>query len=155
MPHSYSSRCGHCGCLTEHVQRDFDRRVERLTVGRHDGKPRTSIHISRRETLHAYCDEACWAAAEPALVIEFELSTTYPPFGFVSSCCRCGASVDRTHPYVCLSISQMAFPPDGSPVAVCSDDRDWAVLCNGCEKPDGPEIASVALDLESPVPEFT
>ena len=154
MPHAYSSRCGHCDCLTEHVQRDFDRRVERLAVGQHDGKPVTSILISRRETLHAFCDKACWAAAEPALVVKFDLLATYPPLGFVSSCSRCGASVDRTQPYVCLSISKMTFPPDGRPTAVCSSDRHWAVLCNACEQPDGPETASAAIDLEALAPEF-
>jgi len=155
MPHAYSSRCGHCGCLTAHVQRDLDRRVERLAVGRYEGKPVTSILISRRETLHAFCDKSCWAAAEPALAVKFDLRTTYPPLAFVSSCCRCGASVDRTQPYVCLSISKMTFPPDGSPVGVCSSDRHWAVFCNACEQPGGPETASAAIDLRAPVLEFT
>lgn len=155
MLHAYSTQCGHCRYLTEHVQRDLDRRVERLAVGRHDGKPRTSIIISQRETQNAFCDAACWAAAEPALVAEFELLTTYPPFGFVSSCCRCGASVDRTHDYVCLSISKMTFSQDGHSIAACSDDLDWAVLCNGCDQPDGPQSTSVAKDIAVPVPEFS
>lgn len=155
MTHAYSTRCGHCGGLTEHVQLDLDRRVERLAVERHDGKPVTCILISRRETLHAYCDEACWKAAELALAASFGLRATYPPFGFVSSCCRCGASVDRTHSYICLSISKMTFATEGGPVAVCSNDRDWAVLCNGCDHPDGRPAASVSIDQGVPVPEFT
>lgn len=155
MPHPHSSPCCFCGRLTGIEQYDLDRRVERLTVVRHDGQPVTSINISQSETVHAYCSEACWTAAEPALMEEFELRKTYPPFGFVSSCCCCGASVDRTHDYVCLNISTMTYSQDGSPIAICSDDRDWAVLCNGCDHPGGPESAVIANDVDTLVLEFS
>lgn len=155
MPHLYSSPCHFCGCLTEHEQVDLDRRVERLTVVQHDDKPVTSIQISQRETLYSFCDGACWTAAEPGLIDEFGLSATYPPFGFVSSCSRCGGSVNRTLDYVCLSISTMTYQQDGSPVAVCSDDRDWAVFCNGCDQPDGGIASDIAIDQVLRVPEHS
>lgn len=155
MPHPYSTRCAFCGHLTERVQVDLDRRVERLTVERHDGKPVTSVNISQREALHAYCDEACWIAAEPTMVLEFDLRHTYPSFNFVSSCCRCGASVDRTHDYVCLSISTMTYPEAGGTSAACSEDRDWAVLCDVCGHLDGPHSSSVSIDQESFLREFS
>ena len=148
MPHPFSQNCAYCGSLTEAEQYDFDRRVEHVTVVRHDGKPVNQINVKVSENLHAFCSRACWESLEPTLVEELEVQTTYPPFGFVTSCCRCGASVDRTHDYVCYIIAAMSYSADGSPFAECTGERVWIVLCHSCEGPDAPEAASVAKDID-------
>ncbi|MCB2051126.1 MAG: hypothetical protein KDE63_06825 [Novosphingobium sp.] len=139
--------------MTEPDQYDFDRCVERVTVIRRGGKPVPQINIKIRENLHAYCTRSCWEAAEPGLADTFEVQTTYPPFGFVNSCCRCGASVNRTHNYVRYSIAAMTYSTDGSPHAACTNDRDWIVLCHNCEHPEGPGTAAASQDVEVLEPE--
>lgn len=126
----------------------FDRRIEKLAVMQHDGKPVTSIHIAQRDTLFMYCSHECWQAHLPDIAAALELKHTYPASSFVSPCCRCGMSVNRTHPYICYSISEMELDGDDVLIGHCLDDHDFAILCRDCEEPDLPAAETIGDSQE-------
>ena len=125
----------------------LDRRIEKITVMQHDGKPVTAINIAERETLFMYCSHECWQVHEPTLGTAMELQETFPAFNFVTPCCRCGKAVNRTQHYVCFSISEMSFQGSEQLGAHCIDDHDYAALCRDCEETG--MVESVADALES------
>lgn len=132
MTHPLSRPCCSCEVPTPPQQIDLDRRIEFLSVTRMDGRPVTQVNIQTSEAVAAYCCESCWNLASVALEVALDLKSTYPSIGFVGSCSRCGSSIDRTKPYLCYSIAQMAYPKTGGDVVICEDARDWAVLCHEC-----------------------
>lgn len=155
LTHALSQPCHACGEPTPAVQLDLDYRIEYLSVRRHDGQPQTQVNIQSCELIAAYCSKDCWEAGAEAWAAILELTTTYPPIGFVTSCCQCASSVDRTQPYICYSISKMAYPEGGGDVVICKSARNWAVLCNACDKPTGPPSAAIVRDIDAPVREFS
>lgn len=116
----------------------FDRRVEKLGVASNQGEPTTSINIAYCKTLLMYCSHDCWQTHQADLAAALELNKTYPAFGFVTPCCRCGKPVNRTQPYACYSISEMKLEGSDVMIGHCIDDNDFAVLCRECEMPDSP-----------------
>ena len=156
MNHSLSQPCCSCGAWTPPEQVDLDRRIEYLSVTRLDGKPRTQVNIQTSEVVRVYCCKPCWDAASVALAADLDLNITYPSFGFVASCCRCGSFIDRTKSYLCYSIAHMAYPKTGGDFAICKKARDWAVLCHGCAGlPDPEEMAvPIATPLASSIREL-
>lgn len=129
--------CAVCHEAFDGPHHAFDRRVETLQVSEHAGEPLTSVHISQCDTLFMVCSEACWAAHEPVLREAMQLVQTYPHGGFVVSCCRCGAPVNRTLPHTCFAISVLEFTgaADGVLHCRCLSDTDYAVLCVDCNDP--------------------
>jgi len=152
ITHPLSQPCHACGEPTPPIQLDLDYRTEYLTVRRHDGQPQTKVNILSCEVVAAYCSVDCWEGGAEAWAAILELTTTYPPFGFVTSCCQCGSSVDRTKPYICYSISKMAYPAAGGDVVLCKSARDWAVLCNPCDQPNLPESVAITIEHGAQVP---
>jgi hypothetical protein len=129
-------RCSVCDGAIHNPHFCFDRRIEHVTVHEHDGKPVTTINIAERETLFLYCSSACWEAHEPDIAVAMQLLHPYPAFSFVTPCSRCARPVNRTHHYVCYSISEMLLEEQGELlIGHCINDKDYAVLCSGCEEP--------------------
>jgi hypothetical protein len=144
-------RCYICESSIGNPHLCFDRRIEKLGVIGNPGEPTTSINIAYCQTLLMYCSHECWQRHQADLATALEFKNTYPPFGFVTPCCRCGKPVNRTKSYVCYNISEMAL--EGSDVLIghCIDDTDFAVVCPECELPDTPETntsANITIDEE-------
>lgn len=131
-------RCSICEKPIGNLHLCLDRRIEQLGVMNHEGQPVTRIDIAHRETLLMYCGHDCWQAHQADLAAALELKKTYPAFGFVTPCCRCGKPVNRTQPYVCYSISEVEIEGSDVMIGHCIDDNDFAVLCRECEMPDSP-----------------
>lgn len=125
----------------------FDRRIEKLGAMTHEGKPVSRVDIAYRETLFFYCCHEHWQMHEPDIALALALKKTFPSFGFVTPCCRCGKLVNRTQPYVCYSISEMELEGSDVLIAQCLDDNDYAVLCPECEMPDAPEAEEAVTDM--------
>ena len=156
MNHPLSKPCRSCGTWTPPEQIDLDRRTEYLSVTRLDGKPLTQVNVQSSEVVGVYCCELCWNTASAVLATDLGLNITYPSFGFVVPCCRCGLSIDRTTSYLCYNIAHMAYPEIGGDIAICKKARDWAVLCHGCAGLPGPQemSVSIATGLESSIREL-
>lgn len=137
-------RCSICDAPIGNPHLCLDRRIEKLGVMNHADKPSTRVDISNRETLLIYCSPDCWQLNQPGLAAALELKKTFPAFGFVTPCCRCGKPVNRTKPYVCFSISEMKLEGTDVIIAQCLDDLDFAVLCRKCDAPDSPEAETSA-----------
>lgn len=140
-------RCGTCFVTVSghHVQ--LARRVEQMQLFEHGGKKRTSIKVYSDDILLEFCDHACWSAREQSIVEAFELAATYPPFHGVASCCRCGAAISRTKPYVTLNIYEVI--EESSPwmtSAKMLDDKEFAVLCNDCDEPAEANSSDAEID---------
>ena len=128
--------CTICGQPAENPYLSLDRRVETVSVSEHDGKPVSSIQITECESIFVYCSHACWQAHENEVAEALELQSTYPAFSFVTPCSCCGASVNRTQPYVNFNLAEMHMYAD---FGQCVDDLDFAVLCRDCDDPGSPE----------------
>ncbi len=133
-------RCAICHKPAENPYLCLDRRVETVSVIEHEGKPVTTVQIKDCESIFVYCSHSCWQAHEREVAEALELQSTYPAFSFVTPCSCCGASVNRTQPYVNYNITEMhVHEIDSSLVGQCVDDHDFAVLCRDCEDPGSPE----------------
>lgn len=144
-------RCAICQKPVGNPHLCLDRRVEKLAVVRHDGKPVTSIKIANRLTMFMYCSQGCWHEHQTDVTVSLKLQQTFPAFSFVTPCCRCGKAVNRTQHYVNYSISEMRLEGEDVLIGHCIDDHDFAVLCKDCENPDFPEsvaepVATVASE---------
>jgi hypothetical protein len=153
MKSNHTFTCTVCLETIGNLHLSLDRRIEKITVMQHDGKPVTTINIAERETLFMYCSHECWQVHESTLSAAMELTQTFPAFSFVTPCCRCGKAVNRTQHYFCCSISEMSFQGDEQLIAQCIDDHDYAVLCRNCEPPglDAQEQSS-DVDIDEAVP---
>ena len=132
MAHAFSQACFYCGAPTPTDQIDLDRRIESLSVDRFNGKPQTQTNVQTSEVVAVFCCNTCWETASEGLTVDLGLQSTYPPFGFIASCCGCGRSVDRTKPYLCYSVAHMVYSETNSDIARCSGAKDWAILCKAC-----------------------
>ena len=138
MTNTYPFRCCICEEPIGNPHLSLDRRSEKLEVILHEGQPTTQVRISHSDAWLMYCSHACWQFHQDDLAAALDLKQIYPPAGFVTPCGRCGKPVDRTQPYVCLSLAELVLEGRDVLIGHCIDDNDFAVLCRECEWPDEP-----------------
>ncbi|MFO1396870.1 MAG: hypothetical protein U1F48_07375 [Burkholderiales bacterium] len=146
------ARCHVCGQPVGNPQRSFDRRIATLGTTRHDGALVTTCNIVFDEALYLYCSDACWDVHQALITSALGLVHTYPATNFVTPCCRCGKPVDRTEPHVAYVITVTRIADEGILMGYCLDDRDFAVLCHDCERPEPvqeEDATSLPLDVEA------
>ena len=143
-------RCCICSQPMETGYFCLDRRIETQSTIEHDGKPTTAINISVCQTMFMYCSADCWHLHEPQMAADLQLKSSYPAFGSVTPCSRCGTPVTRTEPYVAYNISELKFTTfEPHMIAQCMGDKDFAILCRDCEEPDLPMAAVESADIET------
>ncbi len=139
--------CDHCGAPIGDPHLSFDRRIEYASVQIYQGQPNDVVNIVQDESLKIFCSHACWHETAPELAKALVLKYTYPAFTHVTPCSRCAKPINRSKPYVCYNLSEIAMEDGDVMIGHCIDNNDFAVLCPECEKPQSPAVAESAHDI--------
>ena len=153
MTRTTTYRCSVCEQPLEPRYLILDRRVERVPKNA-SGKPLKALIVISSDSVFLYCRRECWNAHEVIVAEMLQARNTYPSSNVLTECCRCGAVVDRTNPYVSYPIVELV-EEDTKPVPTghVMDDTEFVVLCNECDDPAKPfqEEAEVSESAESEV----
>ncbi|MBU1426901.1 MAG: hypothetical protein KKH12_05425 [Gammaproteobacteria bacterium] len=140
--------CGMCLVPLTELKVQFARRMEQMVVEEKEGKQLKSVKIFSDDVFMEFCNSKCWAAREPEVMAAYELKNTYPSFQWIATCSRCGATVNRTKPYVSLNLYKVV---DESKSWGCFervlDDKEFAVLCFDCDAPTGTDAEQVHHEI--------
>ena len=137
---------GHCQVCGEKLGsriHSFYSRTQKVAI---EGETKTITVLYELQEM-AFCGHECWEAIESAIVEG--LHPLYQPLQMVATCCECRKPVDRTVPHYTLNIGQME---DISRPWLASmrilDEREIAVFCPECRRPDEDLAAAVMLDAD-------